>query len=62
MAEELLQKCDYYKKLLVEEIYFAELLQLHCGECSVIGKINSEHPNNYYLENIKIPSLEKYLT
>lgn len=53
--------CEYYKNLLVEDVVFqSNPMEMHYGLCSVIGRIwQCNNTGTFYLENIKIPSINK---
>lgn len=51
--------CDYYKHLLVEEIYYLKRpIDLHYGMCSIIGKIVYQNCR-FELENVSLSCFDK---
>lgn len=57
--ENLPNYSDYCKFLLVEELCLEDYRRLHCGLCSVIGKVHKTAENDVLLENVRITNLPK---
>lgn len=53
--------CDFYKWLLVEELTLTFPEQFHYGLCSIIGRIRIDPYNSIFLDNIRIPGVDRYV-